>query len=76
MLVAPFEMKQYATDFEKATNVSKYPRLQMAYDSCKLIERLNTFMGLPQINIYDHDRKLMKVFAGGVAVDSLVKYME
>lgn len=76
ILVASPEMKQYAPDFEKATNISKYPSLQVSYDSCRLIERLNTFLGLPQVNIYDHDRKLMKVFTSDFPIDSLIKYME
>jgi hypothetical protein len=76
LLVTPAEMKQYASDFEKATGVSKYPALQMAYDSSKLIEKLNNYLGLPQVNIYDHDRKLIKVLNSDFPIDSLVKYME
>jgi hypothetical protein len=75
MLVATPEMKQYMGTFDSVTQVSKYPKLQVGYDS-STIARLNTFMGLPQINIYDKDRKLIKILTSDFPIDSLVKYME
>jgi hypothetical protein len=75
VLIAAPDMKQYMPTFDSATHISKYPKLQVGYDSLA-IARLNTFMGLPQVNIYDRDRKLIKVLTSDFPIDSLVKYME
>jgi len=76
LLIAAPGMKEYFPTFESFTHVSKYPSLRMGLDSCGYIEHVFTYTALPQINIYDKDNKLMKVFAGEVALDSLKQYLD
>ena len=59
--------------FRSVTKIDKTP-MEMGLDSCKLIDRAFIYGGLPQINIYDKDRKLVHIFAGEIALDSLKMY--
>lgn len=76
LLIAAPGMKEYLPTFESFTHVSKYPSLRMGLDSCGYIEHVFTYTALPQINIYDRDNKLMKVFTGEVALDSFKQYVD
>ena len=40
------------------------------------VERLTWYQMLPQINIYDGDRKLLKIYTGDTPFDSLKKYIQ
>lgn len=62
--------------FENTTHVSAYPKLKITLDSCHYVEKVNNYQSLPQINIYDHNRKLLRVFNGDIILDSLKKYIE
>jgi hypothetical protein len=45
-------------------------------DSFKVTDRLFTYQGLPQINIYNKERKLIKIFQGDIFIDSLKAYIK
>lgn len=76
LLMAAEGMKDYLEFFESATHVSEYPTLQMGLDSSKFIDKTFRYMDLPQINIYDKDRKLVRIFNGDTPLDSLKQYIE
>lgn len=76
LLMASENMKDYLEFFESVTHVSQYPTLQMGLDSAKFIDKTFRYLDLPQINIYDKDRKLLRIFNGDTPLDSLRQYIE
>lgn len=77
VLVAGESMGKYVTPFLREMNMSQYSAtLPVTLDSSATIGKLFLYQSLPQINVYDHDRKLIRVFAGLSSVDSLRQYIE
>lgn len=76
LLIASPQMESYMDFFENATKVSEYPSIKVALDSCGFIDKTFTYSGLPQINIYDKERKLIKIFNNDTPLDSLKPYIE
>ena len=63
--------------FENTTHVSKYhPTFQYGLDSSDFILKTFRYQSLPQINVYDKDRKLIKIVNGENTVESLREYIE
>ena len=69
-------MAQYIPDFVNRQHLNDYPTFHIGSDSADFINKIYLFQMLPQINIYDHDRKLIKTYNGEVPVDSLKKYID
>jgi len=76
LLVAGSNMASSLGDFIKALKVDQYPTLQPSLDSSKFIDKTFNYNGLPQINVYDHDRKLIRTFNSITTIDSLKAYIE
>lgn len=70
------DMSVYFKDFDRATDVLKYPKIKIAVDSGDYITRMTNYKGLPQMNIYDKDRKLLKIYNGNFTMDSLSAYIK
>ena len=76
VLMATPGMGPYLEFFENGTKVQKYPKIKMGLDSAGFIERTYNDIMLPQINIYNADRKLIKSFSGITTIDSLKQYIQ
>lgn len=76
LMVAAANMTPYIGDFIKAMNTDKYPKLQIGVDSSKIIDKLYSYYSLPQLNIYNKDRKLIKMFSGITTMESLKAYVD
>jgi len=76
ILLANPNMVPYMSDFIKYTDIDQYPFMYMGIDSASFISKVFLYQALPQINIYDENRKLIKTFTGEVAIDSLSKYIQ
>ena len=76
VLMANPGMKPYLRDFVNRLHVNEYESIRVGIDSGDFISKVYLYGMLPQINIYDHDRKLLKTFNGSVKIDSLKKYIE
>lgn len=76
MLFAAPEMKAHMSVFEVDTKISKYPKITIGIDSAKYIAKTFIYQPLPQINIYNKDNKLVKIFNGDISIDSLKPYIE
>ncbi len=74
VLMANASMKTYLGDFIKFMKVKDYPSIIIGLDSSGFIDRTFLFNALPQINIYDKHRKLIKTFSGEIPIDSLKMY--
>jgi hypothetical protein len=75
MIAAP-QMKEYLSYFENGTHVSQYPSIKVGLDSSKYIEKTFSYQALPQINVYDANRKLLRVFVGETSMDTLKQYLQ
>jgi hypothetical protein len=75
LLVATPMMKPYLPTFNANHKMSDFPTIQYGIDSATSA-RLFIYQSLPQINIYDKDRKLIKIFSGNVVIDSLKEYIQ
>lgn len=75
-LVASPNMMQLLDFFESVTKASKYPLFQVGVDSSGFINKAYGYQSLPQINIYDKDRKLIRTFNGDTPIDSLKQYIQ
>jgi len=76
VLMATENMMPYLEYFENTTNIKQYPTLKYGIDSAGFINKTFIYESLPQINIYDKDRKLVRIFSGDTPIDSLKKYIE
>jgi thiol-disulfide isomerase/thioredoxin len=76
VLLANMIMKSYLDDFVKAVNLDEYPSIYLGLDSMGFINNTYLYQALPQINIYNGDRMLIKTYTGEVAIDSLKKYIQ
>lgn len=75
VLLANKMMDLYIPDFTERHHIARYPNMYIGYDSSGYIDNTFLYQSLPQINIYDADRKLIKIFAGEVPLDTLKKYV-
>ncbi len=76
VLIAAPMMGPYLEYFANTTKYTNYPALKVGLDSAKFIDRTFNYVTLPQINIYDKDRKLIKTFSGLETIDSLKPYIQ
>lgn len=76
LLLATPIMKQYLGDFTGVLHTAQYPSLHIGMDSSGFVDNAFLYRALPQINIYDGDRKLLKIYSGDVPFDSLKQYVQ
>jgi hypothetical protein len=57
-------------------HVQDYPFIKAGLDSSGFINNVFLYQTLPQINIYNAERRLLKTYAGEVPMDTLKKYIE
>lgn len=68
------QMTPYLSSFYQASNIAVAPEIKVGVDSAYAIEKIYNYLSLPQLNIYDKNRKLIKVYHSDVPLDSLMKY--
>ncbi|MFI4962763.1 MAG: hypothetical protein ACHP6H_02785 [Legionellales bacterium] len=76
LLLANIIMKPYLSDFVVLTHVDSYPFMYLGLDSTDFINNLFLYQQLPQLNIYNNERKLIRTYTGEVAIDSLKRYIQ
>lgn len=76
ILVAGPMMGPYLDMFKNGHKLDDYPTIQLALDSNAYADKTFLYQTLPQINIYDKNQKLVKIFVGNVPIDSLRQYIE
>lgn len=76
VLMAADNMMSYMDFFKNVTKFPQYPTLKVGVDSSGFITNTFMYQTLPQINIYDTDRKLIRIFNGDTPIDSLKKYIQ
>lgn len=76
VLICGKTFRQYLNNFLLITHNKEYPTIKIGVDSTDFIKKTLTYDLLPQLNIYNHDRKLIKTFSGATPLDSFKQYIE
>jgi hypothetical protein len=76
MLVAAEGMAAYLEFFENGTRVKNFPKIKYGLDSSNIVNNLFNYEMLPQINVYNANRRLIKTFNGLEEIDSLKPYIQ
>ncbi len=76
VMVAHKTNKILLPNFIRSFRINDYPFMFIGADSMNFNDNAYMFKALPQINIYDHNRKLIKYYAGDIPMDSLAAYIE
>ena len=76
ILMANSRMHEYLPDFVKQRKTKEYPVFTVGLDSANFINDVFLYKNLPQINIYNGERKLIKIYNGDVPIDSLKPYIQ
>lgn len=76
LLMAAPSMIDYLEFYNNVTRYSKYPKMVVGVDSANYIGKTFMYESLPQINVYDKDRKLIKVFSGETPIEKLEPYID
>ncbi len=76
LLLANKSMKDYLPEFYKQRNLKDFPKITIGLDSIGFINQAYLYRALPQINIYDKNHKLIKIYSGEAPIDSLKQYIE
>jgi thiol-disulfide isomerase/thioredoxin len=74
MMVSP-QFKDYLDGFNKKMHVSQFPTLKVGVDSLGFIKKTILYDQLPQLNVYNKDRILIKTFTGQIPFDSIRNYV-
>lgn len=75
LLAAP-TMDSYMDFYDNTTKFTQYPSIKVGLDNSDFITKTFNYVGLPQINIYDKNRKLIKIFNSDTPLDSLKPYIQ
>jgi hypothetical protein len=75
MVASPLALL-YLPGFAQSYHVAEYPSICLGIDSSNFLNKIFLYRALPQINVYDKDRRLVKIFCGDVAIDSLKAYIQ
>lgn len=76
VLVAAAGMFEYLDYFRKNVKADDYPLLQIGVDSTGFIDKTFNYEGLPQVNVYDQNRKLLKAFNKITTIDSIKQFIQ
>jgi hypothetical protein len=76
IFVAAPHMGPHLEYFTNNTRLKGTPYIKVGLDSSDYINNTFNYESLPQINIYNKERKLIKVFNGITPIDSLKKYIQ
>ncbi len=68
-------MMPYLPNFYQAAGIDNNSDIKVGIDSASTVDRLYMYQMLPQINVYDKNRKLIRIMHGDVSLDTLKHYI-
>jgi hypothetical protein len=68
-------MLPYMPTFYQASGITNDSPIKVGVDSASTIDRLYLYQTLPQINVYDKNRRLIRIMHGDVSLDTLKHYI-
>ncbi len=75
VLVAAPMMGEHLTFFTNNTKIGEIAEMPVSLDSCGFIDKMYKYGMLPQINIYNKEKRLVKIYSGSVPIDSISRYL-
>ncbi len=69
------KMKNDLSYFAEETKINRHPEFILGYDSNNSLNKLYTYGTLPQINIYDSNKKLVATYKGENPLEVFQKYL-
>jgi protein-disulfide isomerase len=76
VMLSTMQMRDYLPNFVRSFRTAEYPSIIIGSDSSDFMEKTFLYQALPQINIYNADRKLIRSFTGDTEIDSLKQYIQ
>lgn len=76
LLVSAAGMFIYLEYFQKNVKAANFPKIKIGVDSSGYLDKSFNYSGLPQVNIYNADRKLIKTFSTITTIDSIRQYIQ
>jgi len=76
IFVAARDMMPYFDHFYEGSGAGNYKNITIGVDSSDIVNNLYRYGNLPQVNIYDKNKKLVRIFSGETPLDSLVRYAD
>ena len=76
VFMAEKSMIDHLEFFKNVTRYTDYPHIMVGADSANFTGNAFIYQSMPQVNIYDKDRKLVKIFSGLTTTDSLKQYFK
>ena len=76
VLVTNPRFQSYLPDFMKRVHTSQFPQMVVGIDDSDFIKETFLYQSLPQINIYNSKRKLVKTYTGNIPIDSLKEFID
>lgn len=73
----PYESKMSAhfNDFIKSTKLNEHPEFILGVNKTKSVRKLTRIGMYPQINIYDQNQQIIKIFNGNISLNKLKAYL-
>ena len=75
LFVATPVMGPYMNAYAEKFHLREHPEILFGLDYDNLVEKTFLYYALPQLCIYDKDKKLVKMISGGAPMDSLRQYL-
>ena len=76
LMLATKIMMPYLGDFVEFTHATDYSFVHLGVDSTDFVNNTFLYQSLPQINIYNGERKLIRTYTGEVSIDTLKQYIQ
>ena len=71
ILLTTAKMQELIPYFAASHTRSRPPKVHIGYDSAFFVPKTFLYQPLPQVNVYDRDRRLIKSYVSDVVADSL-----
>ena len=75
LFIAAPSMGPYMGGYAQKYHLNEYPQIWFGLDYDNFIEKAFLYYALPQLCIYDKDKKLVRMMSGGTPIDSLKQYL-
>lgn len=69
-------MMPYLPEFVSAHHLEQYPSVRIGIDSSGLLQKTFLYEPLPQVNVYDRTRRLIRIFTGLQPGSSFLPYLK
>ena len=76
VLITNPKFGEYLPDFMRKLHTDHFPQMYVGIDDSDFLKETFLYQTLPQINVYNRQRKLIKIFTGEMPIDSVKAYID